>query len=510
MKAAANLSNKGISAVFWGSFGSLLTALLQISTQIILARILGPAEYGLFALGAIVLTFSNFFSDIGISYGLIQKKTVSDEDIKFVFTWQLILGTAVAIVVFFLADVLADFFREPRMVQVIHVMSVICLLSALSSIPGNLLKRNLDFKSIQMSHLASYACAYIVVAIPLALMGQQVWALVAAYVTNALLNLLFLYNRSRHPIGLRLHEDEQSRLISYGAKVFGTNFVNWITGNIDRVLVGRLFSPAETGLYSVSYNLVYGPATTGIGVIQSALFSTSARAQDDFDRLRKAFLMMSGAMTLFAFPIFFGMAAASETILQSLYGDSWHGATELFRPIAMAMPWYMLLGISTPLLWVSGQTHKELVIQIPVAISFALAVYTAANFSLTAVAWVVFGMYFVRSTIIMVATCSALKINLMEVARSMLGGMAATAVTTSAITLVDMAARRVTDMPSLWLLADVLAGALALAFSLWAFPNLINRHVAQLIERVASRLPSHLGARIQVFINRGELRGQFK
>lgn len=507
MKQPVNLSNKGITAVFWGSFGSLLTALLQISTQIILARILGPSEYGLFALGAIVLTFSNFFSDVGISYGLIQKKTVSNEDIKFVFTWQLILGTAVAIIVFFLADMLAEFFKEPRMVQVVHVMSVICLLSALSSIPGNLLRRDLDFKSIQISNLTSYACAYVLVAIPLAMLGHQVWALVAAYITNSLLNLLFLYSRSRHVIGLRLREDENSRLISYGTKVFATNFVNWITGNVDRVIVGRLFSQAEVGLYSVSYNLVYGPATTGIGVIQSALFSTSARAQDDFDRLRKAFLMMAGAMTLLAFPIFFGMAAASETILQSLYGESWRAATELFRPIALAMPWYMLLGISTPLLWVSGQTHKELVIQIPIAISFGLGVYAAANFSLSAVGWVVFGMYFGRSSIIMFATCLALRIKLKDVMQSMLGGMTATLVTTTAIALADIFVRQLIDIPILWLATDILTGALALALSLWAFPKLVNPHVAELIEKVASRLPTYLGTRIQIFINRVELKG---
>ena len=69
MDKKANLSSKGITAVFWGSFGSVLRALLQIITQIILARLLGPSEYGIFAIASIVLSFSKFFSDVGISYG---------------------------------------------------------------------------------------------------------------------------------------------------------------------------------------------------------------------------------------------------------------------------------------------------------------------------------------------------------------------------------------------------------------------------------------------------------
>ncbi|SNS74411.1 Membrane protein involved in the export of O-antigen and teichoic acid [Noviherbaspirillum humi] len=506
MDKKANLSSKGISAVFWGGFGSVIRTLLQIGTQVVLARLLGPVEYGIFAIATVILTFSKFFSDIGISYGLIQKKEVSDDDIRFVFTWQVVIGLVVATVVFFLSHPLAGFFNEQRLVDVIQVSSVICLLNAISSPSLNLLKRDLDFKSIQASQLSAYVIGYVFVGIPMAMAGHQVWALIGAFITTETLNFFLLYRHSRHPIGILFKPKEKSDLLSYGFKVLATNIINWIINNIDRVLIGRMFPAAQVGLYSLSYNLVSSPALTIIGVIQSALFSASARVQDDHARLRRALLTMIGVVTLLLFPVFAGIAAASDSVLHGLYGEKWLAAAELLRPIALAMPLYLLLGMATPLLWVSGHTHKEFVIQIPVAIGFVAAAALAATISLEAVAWTVFAMYFIRAAIIVGTTCRALKITMQDLFSVMAGGLVATVTTALAIIAADLAARQLSDAPIAWLIADVAAGGIGLLSTLVLFPRLVDDHVAELFGKVASRLPARTGEWVQRLLFRGQLK----
>lgn len=506
MEKKTTLASKGIAAVFWGGFGSLMRAGLQIVTQIVLARLLGPAEYGVFAIASIVLSFSRFFSDIGISYGLIQKKTVSDDDIRFVFTWQLIMGTTVAIAVYLLAGPLSHFFNEPRIIDVLHVASIICLIGALTSPSMNLLKRELDFKAIQTSQVIAYVIGYVVVGVPLALAGMQVWALIGAFIANEVTNLVLMYRRTRHPIGFLLKQHEDSELLVYGIRVFATNVLNWIISNIDRVIIGRSFPATQIGLYSVSYNLVSSPTLMVISVVQSALFSTSARVQDDFERLRRALLTMIGAVTLLLFPVFAGIATVSDTLLLTLYGESWLGATELLRPVALAMPLYLLLGMATPLLWVSGQTQKEFTIQIPIALGFVVAAGIASQFSMEAVAWTVFGMYLCRALVIVRVTCRALHLSLRRVLRNMRGGLVVTGMTTVAIYIVDVAMRQSGTHHVVWLVADIAAGAASLVLSLWLFPGLVNRHVAQLFEKIALRLPSPTGAWLSRIAYRGQLK----
>lgn len=502
MDKKGNISSKGISAVFWGGFGSGLRTALQIITQIILARLLGPREYGLFAIAMIVLSFSKFFSDIGISYGLIQKKTITDTDIKFVFTWQVILGLVVGGAVFLLAVPLSHFFNEPRVVPVIQVASVICFINAISSPSINLLKRELDFKSTQAASVISYIVGYIFVGIPLALAGLQVWALIGAFISSELTALIMLYWKSRHPIGFVLWQRGDNHLLVYGSRVFLTNAVNWLLSNVDRVIIGRAFPASQVGLYSLSYNLVSSPAVTVISVIQSALFSASARVQDDRERLRRALLTMMGVVTLLLFPVFVGIAVASETILHSLYGEAWLGATQVLIPVSLAMPVYILFGMATPLLWVSGQTNKEFLVQVPIAIGFVITGALASLISLEAVAWLVFGMYLLRAIAILVVTCRALDLSLRRLLRAMSGGITTTLVTAVSILTVDLMVRQATDYPVVWLAADILAGAIGMVGSLWMFPRLINRHVAQLFEKIADRLPAPTDVWLQKFLYR--------
>lgn len=91
-----HLVTRSVDALAWAAGGTAARMVMQIIAQIVLARLLGPEQYGIFAIGAIVVGFSNFLSDVGLAYGLIQKDKVDADDIRFVVCWQWILGSVVA------------------------------------------------------------------------------------------------------------------------------------------------------------------------------------------------------------------------------------------------------------------------------------------------------------------------------------------------------------------------------------------------------------------------------
>src|SRR6266446_8999686 len=99
MAQSPGLAQRSISAALWGASGSVVQLVLQFGIQVVLARLLGPEQYGLFAMAAIVISLGGFFT-FGIATGLIQKRTVTDEDVRFANFWQLFVGAAVAIAVF--------------------------------------------------------------------------------------------------------------------------------------------------------------------------------------------------------------------------------------------------------------------------------------------------------------------------------------------------------------------------------------------------------------------------
>src|SRR5207247_8209624 len=131
MSEAADLSRRSISAALWVASGSAVLLTLQFGIQVILARLLGPEQYGLFAMAAVVILLSSFFT-ISLAYGLIQKRTVTDEDVRFVNFWQLSVGAAVEIAVFLLVDTDAGFFHGVRIAHYIGTLSFACMLLSAS------------------------------------------------------------------------------------------------------------------------------------------------------------------------------------------------------------------------------------------------------------------------------------------------------------------------------------------------------------------------------------------
>src|SRR3569832_2168107 len=148
-RSGEGLGARSVSAFLRGGGGAFLRLFMQMGAQIVLARLLGPAQYGLFAMSVVVMSFSAFFSDVGVAYGLIQRKQVDSAHIRFVFTLQIMLGLVISGLLAILSGPLAGFFHEPRQEAIILVLAPLALLQAAGAVSLNLLKRELDFKALQ-------------------------------------------------------------------------------------------------------------------------------------------------------------------------------------------------------------------------------------------------------------------------------------------------------------------------------------------------------------------------
>lgn len=498
--AVESLGSRSLLAVFWGTGGAVARLFLQFGAQVVLARILGPEQYGIFAIGAIVISFSNFFSDIGLAYGLIQKKTVSSNDVRFVFTWQVILGTTVSAAVFFAADNISIFFGDPRAASVVKALAVICLLNALAAPSLNLLKRELDFKRIQIAQISGFILGYVVVGIPLALYGSQVWALVIAWLVQALFILILAFRATRHAVRPLLHHDEASALSTYGGTVLITNIINWVIGNIDRVIVGRVFTSSEIGLYATTYNMLQTPTTSLLGIVQPVFFAASSQIADDKETIASSYRALIAAVTTYILPIFVAVAAVSETFVLALYGQKWHEAAPLFAPLALAMPLFLIWGLTTPLLWTAGHASKEFKTQLPMAIVWTAMTWLAAQHSLVAVAWAVCGLYLLRCFVIIGTTCRYLGINAMSVATAIGGGLVISVFVAAGVGICDRALSSL--IPTTRIVLDIVVGATTLLTCLRLFPALISTELVKLNIRLLERLPDQLTKKLAFLVRR--------
>jgi lipopolysaccharide exporter len=484
-----DLGARSLTAVLWGSGGAVTRILLQFGSQVILARILGPEQYGLFAIGAIVVSFSNFFADVGFAYGLIQKKTVESFDLRFVTTWQFIIGSLVTLAVALASNQIAQFFGDNRASNVVQMLAIICLINAMAAPSLNMLKRGLDFKRIQIAQLLAYIIGYIAVGIPMAIYGWQVWAMVAAWMVQSVVMLLAMYAFIRHPVKPLFWYNEGASMARYGATVLATNLINWLINNIDRVIVGRVFSSKDIGMYVTSYNMLYNPTTSLLGILQPVFFSASSRLIEDKGRIATGYKSLVGCVALFVLPAFVGLSVVSHTFALALYGEAWRSLGDTLRPLALAMPLFLLWGLTTPLLWTAGDAAREFKSQLPLAIVWIGAAWLAAQVSLGAVGWAVFGLFLCRFVVILRSAVALLNLNVAFLWAAARGGVALSIGCGLVLAIADQTLQAMHLVAWPRLVINVVLGGATMLASLRFIPGLIGSDVAPVIQKIAMRAP---------------------
>ncbi|MDB5870399.1 MAG: polysaccharide biosynthesis protein [Polaromonas sp.] len=407
----SGLSRSGVAAVKWSALSTLARFGLQLLAQVVLARTLGPEIFGIFAIGLVVLTFATFFSGFGFSWSLLQRTTLREEDIRFAWTWQLVVGLVTMLAVYLLAPVLAGYFREPRAQPVIEWLSLACLLSAAAAPATYLLQRDLNFRDAGLVQVGSYAVGYVAVGVPMAILGWGATSLVGAWLVQALVVLVASYALKPHAVRPLFWYADARASIGTGRAVFFTNIVNWVLNNMDRVLIGRLLNAHALGLYNVAYNLAALPNNLLLGALQPAFLAAGARLQNELERLGRVYFQMLATIFVLVLPAFVLLALISADLVRVLYGPKWSDTAWVLSALFLSMPAYVIWGISTPVLWNTGRKYQESALQLPIVFAGALGFYLFAGRSLHAAAAVAALLLVLRALVIGTTAFRALKLD---------------------------------------------------------------------------------------------------
>jgi PST family polysaccharide transporter len=484
-----SMSQRSFTALKWNYIGSFARSGSQFAIGIILARLLGPEPFGLVAVALLVISLGALIADFGLTSALVQRKSVSREDIRFIFTIQLLIGVILTLGIYFLAGRIAAYFNRPDATFVLQVMSFMFVLQALGQTAAALLRRDLDFKRAQLAQFGSYITGYVFLGMPMAFMGMGVWSLVIAQLAQASLNSVALYVMVRHPVSPYFKSSGKG-LFHFGIKVMVANLGSWGIVNLDSAVIGRIFGVINLGLYSRAFNLVSNPMGVLVSSLQSVLFSVSARAQEDKPALLRTYLGLLGAMGFICFPMFFAVAVIPGTVINGVYGEKWVAAVPLLVPLALAMPFGALLALGGPVMTGMGRAGQETWIQFVALVFFVLVLWWTSRYSVEAIAWSAFATYVFRFGLITAVTLKLLHCSWLPFIQSLAAPLLLAGVTAGITFLADNLLSEVAMSPLLRLAVVTFAGGLAGAFM---FALLLRR---QLIAKPTNWLLDHLWVRI--------------
>lgn len=334
-RPTTDLSRRTLGGLQWTYVGSVVGAVLQIAMAAVLARLLTPAAFGLVALAGVFLRFVGYFSQAGVTQALVQKQTLSRDDIRAGFTLSAGIGVIFAAVAVVAAPLAGAFAEDPDLVPVLRWLSLGMVIHGLAAPANALLRRELRFKPLALIGIGSYVVGYAGVGLAMALTGAGVYALVGAILTQALTRAVAMYAIVRHPLLPTTERSSYRAILGFGARVSVVGFLEFLRSNLDTLAVGRFAGSANLGLYNRANMLADLPAYHLSSGLSQVLFPSFSAIQHDHRRLRGAYVSAVGMSAAVILPLNAGIAVAAREIVLVVLGPQWIGSIPV-------MPWLLL------------------------------------------------------------------------------------------------------------------------------------------------------------------------
>lgn len=361
---------------------------IQIGITVVLARYLLPADFGLIGMVSVTLAFVAPFNELGMGAALVQRRDLTPAHATSVFWFQFLMASLAGLLLAAAAPWIAAFFQREDLVPLLRVMCASLPLGAAAAAPQALLLRRLRFARVAGVETAALAGGGLVGA-GMAIAGWGVWSLVAqsligAALTAALMIVLSGFNplgRGARPRAALLKD-----LAGFSAPLAGYNLLNYVSRNIDDILIGRFLGAEALGYYSMAYRVMMYPLQKVSGVVGRVSFPTFAALQYDLERVRRAYVRAAQYIALITFPMMAAVMTAAPEFTRVLFGPGWGPVVPLIVILSLAGMSGSIATTVGSILLARGRSDLMLKWEMASSAGFVLAILSGLPWGLTGVA----------------------------------------------------------------------------------------------------------------------------
>lgn len=322
---------KGIS---WVGTLRLSTRLIAFFRIAILARILTPAQFGVFGIAAFVLAFVEILTETGINVFLIQEKKKIDDYIHTAWIVSIFRGIIISISIILLAPVIASFFNSPQSYSLIVLIGAVPFFRGFINPAIIKFQKELEFqKEFWFRLLIFFVDA--VTAIILVFLLREPIGLVWGLITGAILEVILSFLLVKPTPRFVFEKARVQRIVGRGKWVTFAGIFDYLFRNLDDMSVGKLLNTSSLGLYQMAYKLSELPITEIAVVAQKVTFPVLTKIANDKKRLRTAFLKTMGGISTLVIPIGFLLILFPREIIQIALGAQWLGAVPVLQILAV-------------------------------------------------------------------------------------------------------------------------------------------------------------------------------
>jgi teichuronic acid exporter len=317
-----SLRSRTFNALFWSFIWAISQQGVRFAAGIILARILFPDQFGLIGMLLVFMTVAQSFIDSGFGAALTQKINITKLEICSIFYFNIFVGFVSSGILCLVAPLIAAFYSQPILTNLTRVLSFSIFINSFGLIQSVLFTKQLNFKSQTLIALIT-AILSGAIGIVLAINGFGVWSLAIQQLSSSLIGTICLWIFSSWRPNIIFSFNSLKGMLSFGFRIFFAGLLTTVFDNIYTLVIGKLFSTSDLGLYARAKNFQELPSNTLSSFIVRVAFPVFSSIQDSPTKLKDVVKKALSMLVLVNFPMMIGLALIAHPLVLVLLTEKW-------------------------------------------------------------------------------------------------------------------------------------------------------------------------------------------
>ena len=313
---------KIISGFGWSYIDRIANQAISVIVSIILARLLLPADYGVIAIVTVFISICDALVNGGMGNALVQKKDATDKDFNSICWLSVIIALGLYAILFISAPAISSFYQDSLLINLLRVMGIRLIFSAINSIQTANIQRNMLFKKHFLVGIIGTGLSAIV-GIVAAVNGFGVWALVMQYLLKSLVDTVVLFFVLSWRPRMEISTQSIRSLWGYGAKVLGATVTYTLKDNIRSLIIGKKYSADDLAHYNQGQKFPSLIVNDSVEALSKVIFPALAQVQDEKEKVKMMMRQTIQVASFLLLPFVIGLFTIAENFVAVVLSEKW-------------------------------------------------------------------------------------------------------------------------------------------------------------------------------------------
>lgn len=373
-----SLKRRTLSSIKWVTLASIAQRIIATLTTVVLARLLSPGDFGMFALAMVMIDAFGVFKSLGFDTAMVRRNEDISKAANTAFFLIPTMGMFLFLILLIVSPFGAKFLGDQSIANVIRALGFLFVISCFGKVPQTILYREMKFKYKSIAEVSSQI-VFSISAIILAFNKFGVWSMVIAYLLKILIQVSIEWYFSGWKPKFEFDKKIAWDMFHFGKYVMASSVALFLYSNLDNIAVGKLLGVTVLGYYAIGRNLSNILVGIFLNKVSMIMFPAYSKIQKDTEDLKRVMLRGLKYISIIALPFSVILFMFATDILKILFGEKWLPAVGIVQVLAFAGLFNCLGTAIWPIFLARGKSKADFQVNAIQAVLFFILLFPLAS-----------------------------------------------------------------------------------------------------------------------------------